>query len=82
MKITSPIPARCQPVRRSRSGFMVIAMMVILAMMLIYVAATTRLLGHLRQDLKLVEQKQVQRLEKSSPALTTNAPTAAVSSAQ
>ena len=50
--------------RRGERGFLVIALLAILAIMLIYVNANVRLLGHLRRELKLVEQKQIQRLEK------------------
>ena len=67
-------PKRSRPARRSERGFMIIAMMVMLAMMLIYVAASTRSLRQLRQELKLVEQKQVQRLQASTVTATrTNA---------
>ena len=51
--------------RRSERGFLVIALLVILAIMLIYVNANVRLLGHLKRELKLVEQKQILRLEKT-----------------
>ena len=46
----------------------VIVVMTILSIILIYVAGNLRMLHHLSRDLKLVEQKQIRRLE------TTNAP--------
>lgn len=68
-------PAQPQTARRSESGFMIIAMMALLALMLIYVAASTRSLHQLRQELKLVEQKQIQRLQSFSPPVPrTNTP--------
>jgi hypothetical protein len=74
MKLTISIPALSGRARRGKGGFMIIAMMAILAMMLIYVAASLRSLSQLRQDLKLVEQKQVQRLQSPTPTATrTNA---------
>ena len=50
--------------RRSERGFLVIALMAILAIMLLYISFNLRMLGHLRRELELVEQRQVQRLEK------------------
>ena len=73
MKLTASESERSGRARRER-GFMIIAMMAILAMMLIYVAASTTTLTRLRQNLKLVEQKQVQRLQTPAPtAARTNA---------
>jgi len=69
MKLTTFHLTRPQHVRREERGFMIIAMMAILAMMLIYVAASTRSLRQLRQELKLVEQKQVQRLQSPPPSV-------------
>lgn len=65
--------------RRGERGFLVIALLAILAIMLIYVNVNVRLLGHLRRELKLVEQKQIQRLEKigAEPLRLTNAVTTA-----
>jgi len=70
MKITASNLSAAQRARKGERGFLVIAMLVILALMLIYVAATMRSLTHLRQDLKLVEQKQVQRLQTPVPTAT------------
>lgn len=65
--------------RRREHGFLVIALLAIMAIMLIYVNANVRLLGHLRRELKLVEQKQIQRLERigAQPLRLTNTVTAA-----
>lgn len=49
--------------RPGERGFLVIALLAILAIMLIYVNVNVRLLGNLKRELKLVEQKQIQRLE-------------------
>ena len=45
--------------------------------MLIYVNVNVRLLGNLKRELKLVEQQQIQRLEKmgAQPLPLTKAPT-------
>ena len=67
--------------RRGERGFFVISLMVILAIMLIYVNANMRLLGSLQRELKLVEQAQIQRLEKTGaqPLPRSNAATDAAS---
>jgi len=46
----------------SRSGMAVILVLAFLAIILIYLAGNARTLFWLERDLKLVEQKQVQRL--------------------
>jgi hypothetical protein len=46
----------------SRSGMAVIIVLAFLAIILIYLAANARTLHWLERDLKLIEQKQVQRL--------------------
>ena len=50
--------------RRGERGFLVIALLAIVAIMLLYVNINVRLLGNLKRELKLVEQQQIQRLEK------------------
>ena len=50
--------------RRSERGFLVIALLAIVSIMLIYVTANMRLLSNLRRELKLVEQAQIQRLQR------------------
>ena len=80
------IPAHHQGSRLHRSaarggerGFLVIALLTIVAIMLVYVNANVRVLGNLRQELKLLELQQIQRLEKIGaeplrlPDVTTNA---------
>ena len=65
--------------RRGERGFLVIALLAIVAIMLIYVNVNVRLLGSLKRELKLVEQRQIQRLEKigaeplRQPGAVTNA---------
>ena len=65
--------------RRGERGFLVIALLAIVAIMLIYVNVNVRLLGNLKRELKLVEQQQIQRLEKvgAEPLRLTNVVTAA-----
>lgn len=60
MKILSPYPVS----RRSRQdGSAVIVIMVLLAMMLIYVGANLKTLHALQRELKLIEIRQVQRVQ-------------------
>ena len=47
--------------RNERGFFAVIVMITLLAIMLIYIASNTHVLGELHQQLRLVEQKQLQR---------------------
>jgi hypothetical protein len=70
----------CRPAaRRGERGFLVIALLAIVAIMLIYVNVNVRLLGNLKRELKLVEQEQIQRLEKmgAQPLRLTNTLTTA-----
>ena len=69
MKLLSPHHNR----RRNQSGFLVIALLAIITIMLIYIAANLRVLAALKQDIRLVEQKQVQRLNRTFPYTATNA---------
>ena len=68
--------SRCRrpAARRGEHGFLVIALLAIVAIMLIYVNVNVRLLGNLKRELKLVEQQQIQRLEKvgAEPLRLTN----------
>lgn len=58
--------SRCRrpAARRGERGFLVIALLAIVAIMLIYINVNVRLLGNLKREMKLVEQQQIQRLEK------------------
>ena len=71
--------SRCRrpAARRGEHGFLVIALLAIVAIMLIYVNINVSLLGNLKRELKLVEQQQIQRLGKigAQPSPLTNAPT-------
>lgn len=71
MKLLSPNRNR----RPDQRGFLVIALLAIITIMLIYIAANLAVLAALKRDIRLVEQKQVQRLNKSFPtaAASTNA---------
>ena len=64
-------PAAAEP-RRREQGMAVIVVMALVSILLIYVACNIRTLSHLGHELKLLEQRQVRRLEQS--ARTTNAP--------
>jgi hypothetical protein len=58
--------------RPGEQGFFLVTVMLILAtIMLIYVATNHRRLTNLKREIRLVEQKQVQRLNRS-PIVTTN----------
>jgi hypothetical protein len=59
---------------RRRSGSAVIVVLALLAIMLIYVTANLRTLASLGAELRLLERRQVQRLQKATHA--TNAPPA------
>ena len=75
MKLLAPDHRRHQGQR----GFLVIALLAIISIMLIYIAANLHVLAALKRDIRLVEQKQVQRLNKSFPLATapnTNSPPA------
>lgn len=68
MKLNRP----SQNYRRTEQGFfLVVVMFILMAIMLIYLAANSRRLINLKREIRLVEQKQVQRLNRS-PAVTTN----------
>jgi hypothetical protein len=67
--------------RQGQRGFLVIALLAIISIMLVYVAASLQVLAALKRDIRLVEQKQVQRLLKTYPTgATTNAAPAAIPS--
>ena len=58
---------KIRPANRSRQhGLATIIMLVMLSLVTVYVAANLRALRGLDRDLKLIELKQVQRLEKKS----------------
>ena len=61
------LPSHSTPARRTRRderGFLIITLLVLVSIMLIYVAFGLRSLNRLHHDLKRVEQRQVQRLQK------------------
>jgi hypothetical protein len=55
------------PRRRSERGFLVIALLALLSIMLIYIAANLHVLAALKRDVRIVEQKQIHRWEKLNP---------------
>ncbi|MGA2801731.1 MAG: hypothetical protein ABSE97_05095 [Verrucomicrobiota bacterium] len=50
--------------RHGERGFMTIALLVILSLLLIYATANIQTLNTLKQEIKIVEKKQIQRLER------------------
>jgi hypothetical protein len=56
---------------RERGFYLVVVMLVMASIMLIYLAVNISRLGSLKKELRLVEQKQIERLNRSA-ALTTN----------
>ena len=75
MKLNRPSQNR----RRAEQGFFLVVVMIILAtIMLIYLAANSRRLANLKREIRLVEQKQVQRLNRSPAVATNSIPSPAV----
>ena len=65
--------------RPGEQGFFLVVVMLILAtIMLIYVATNHRRLTNLKREIRLVEQKQVQRLNRSPVVTTNSVPASAV----
>jgi hypothetical protein len=62
--------------RRQRGFFLIVVMLALVTIMLVYVMANLRILASLKRDIRIIEQKQVQRLEKLTPSalVVTNAP--------
>jgi hypothetical protein len=68
-------PASKSPCPHQRGFFLVIVLLAVTAIMLIYLTVNARSLSALRQDLRLVEQKQIQRFNlAASVAITNRAP--------
>lgn len=63
-----------QPRRNQRGFFLVIVLLALTAIMLIYLTVDARRLAALKQDLRLIEQKQVQRLNLAESGVATNLP--------
>jgi hypothetical protein len=60
-----------KPRAGERGFYLVVVLLIMAAIMLIYLAVNTSRLGTLKKELRLVEQKQIERLNRSA-ALTTN----------
>ena len=58
--------------RHPRGFFLNIVLLAVTAIMLIYLTANARRLAVLKQDLRLVEQKQMQRFNPAASGVTTN----------
>jgi Tfp pilus assembly protein PilX len=61
-----------QPCRNQRGFFLVIVLLALTAIMLIYLTVNARRLAVLKQDLRLVEQKQIQRFNPAASGVNTN----------
>lgn len=72
MKLQRSSPA-ARP--REQGFFLVIVMLILAAIMLLYSAANGRRLANLREEIRLVERQQQQRLN-HSPNVATNPPAA------
>ena len=55
-----------------RGFYLVVVLLIMASIMLIYLAVNTSRLGSLKKELRLVEQKQIERLNRSA-AVATNA---------
>lgn len=58
--------------RHQRGFFLIIVLLAVTAIILIYLTANARRLAVLKQDLRLVEQKQIQRFSPAASGVTTN----------
>jgi hypothetical protein len=61
------IPNRSFRGRCADSGSAVVVLLALLGMMLVFVAANTVAIRSLQRELKLIEKKQVQRLQPAPP---------------
>ena len=66
----SPASNRSRP--QQRGFFLVIVLLALTAIMLIYLTIDARRLAVLKRDLRLVEQKQIQRWNPPASGATTN----------
>ncbi len=57
---------------RQRGFFLIIVLLALTAIMLIYLTINARRLAVLKQDLRLIDQKQVQRLNPADSGVITN----------
>ncbi len=67
MKFSLPVELRC------KNGSAVIVLLALLSLMVLFVFANLKTLNYLSRELKLVERRQIERVQKSS---VTNAPAA------
>lgn len=58
--------------RNERGFFLTIVLLILTTIMLIYIAANGRRLATLNRQIRAVEQKQFQRLDRSSAVVSTN----------
>lgn len=65
-------PVSHHPRKHQRGFFLIIVLLAVTAILLIYLTANARRLAVLKQDLRLVEQKQIQRFNPAASGVTTN----------
>ncbi len=63
-------PPSRHPCHHERGFFLVIVLLALTAILLIYLTVNARRLAVLKQDLRLIEQKQIQRFNFADPAVT------------
>jgi len=61
--------------RHRQNGSAVVVLLILLVIMVLLSTANTNALIHLRQELRLLEQRQVQRLKTTPPAAAVALPT-------
>jgi len=61
---------KIQPASHRERGMAVVVVLALTSVLLVYVAANLRSLGLLDRELKRVEQKQIQRLDKATSGAT------------
>lgn len=63
-------PPSGHPRHREHGFFLVIVLLALTAILLIYLTVNARRLAVLKQDLRLIEQRQIQRFKSAAPAVT------------
>ena len=63
-----------KPGRQDERGFIVIALLVVLSILLIYVMVNLRYLNDLKRELRLFEREQIKRLQKPATKSTASSP--------
>jgi hypothetical protein len=64
-----------------RGFYLVVVLLIMASIMMIYLAVNTSRLGTLKKELRLVEQKQIERLNRSAAVATNTVPVVAPTAA-